>query len=45
MMARKRKKKKADAQFTEISVSADGDFGEAKMTETPSVLMTESWQV
>ena len=44
MMARKRKKrKKADAQITEISVSADGDFGETKMTETPSVLMTESW--
>ena len=35
MMARKRKK--ADAQMTtEISVSADGDFGETKMTETPS---------
>ena len=38
MMARKRKKreKKADAQMTEISVSADGDFGETKMTETSS---------
>ena len=38
MMARKRKKKEtnADAQITEISVSADGDFGETKMTETPS---------
>ena len=38
MMARERKKKmkKADAQMTEISVSADGDFGETKMTETPS---------
>ena len=35
MMARK----KADAQMTEISVSADGDFG------GDSVLMTESWQV
>ena len=34
MMARKRKK--TDAQMTEISVSADGDFGETKMTETPS---------
>ena len=34
MMARKRKK--ADAQMTEISVSADRDFGETKMTETPS---------
>ena len=34
MMARKRTKK-ADAQMTEISVSADGDFGETKMTETP----------
>ena len=36
MMARKRKK--TDPQMTEISVSADGDFGETKMTET-------SWQV
>ena len=37
MMAGKRKKeeKKADAQMTEISVSADGDSGETKMTETP----------
>ena len=26
----------ADAQKTEISVSADGDFGEMKKTETPS---------
>ena len=34
MMAGKRKKK-ADAQMTEISVSADGDSGETKMTETP----------
>ena len=34
MMARKRKK--ADAQMTVISVSADGDFGDTKMTETPS---------
>ena len=32
----KTKKKKADAQMTEISDSADGDFGETKMTETPS---------
>ena len=31
-----RKRKKADAQMKEISVSADGDFGETKMTETPS---------
>ena len=31
MMARK----KDDAQMMEISVSADGDFGETKMTETP----------
>ena len=30
-----KKKKKADAQMTEISVSADGDSGETKMTETP----------
>ena len=30
------KTKKADAQMTEISVSADGDFGGTKMTETPS---------
>ena len=35
MMAGKRKKKKADAQMTEMSVSADGDSGETKMTETP----------
>ena len=28
-------KKKTDAQMTEISVSADGDSGETKMTETP----------
>ena len=28
--------KKGDAQMTEIFVSADGDFGETKMTETPS---------
>ena len=34
MMAGKREKK-ADAQMTEISVSADGDSGETKMTETP----------
>ena len=34
IMARKRKN--PDAQMTEISVSADGDFGETKMTETPS---------
>ena len=31
----RKKKKKADAQMTEISVSADGDTGETKMTETP----------
>ena len=35
MMARKWGKK-ADAEMTEISVSADGDFGESKITETPS---------
>ena len=37
MMAgnREKKKKKGDAQMTEISVSADGDSGETKMTETP----------
>ena len=33
-----------DAQKTEISISADGDFGETKKTETPSK-KTESWQV
>ena len=32
---KKKKTKKADAQMTEISVSADGDSGETKMTETP----------
>ena len=31
----RKKRKKADAQMTEISVSADGDSGETKMTETP----------
>ena len=37
MMARKREEdEKADAQMTEISVSADGDFGDTKMTATPS---------
>ena len=29
-------RKKTDAQMTEISVSADEDFGETKMTETTS---------
>ena len=28
-----------DAQKTEISVSADGDFGEMKITETPSKIL------
>ena len=31
-----KRKTNADAQMTEISVFADGDFGETKMTETPS---------
>ena len=32
---KKKEKKKADAQMTEMSVSADGDSGETNMTETP----------
>ena len=36
MMAQKLKRKNADAQKTDISVSADGYFGEMKKTETPS---------
>ena len=32
----KKSGKFVDAQKTEISVSADGDFGEMKKTETPS---------
>ena len=32
---KRKQNKKADAQMTEISVSADGDSGETKMTETP----------
>ena len=44
MMARKRKK--ADAQMTEISVSADGDFANWRYeNDGDSVLMTESGQV
>ena len=34
-----------DGQKTEISISADGDFGEMKKTETPSKRRRESWQV
>ena len=43
MMARKRKK--ADAQMTEISVSADGDFGETKMTESWQVCISPQFKV
>ena len=36
----------AGAQKTEMSISADGDFGEMKKTETrPYVQKPESWQV
>ncbi len=36
MMPQKREKKFIGAQNTEISTSADGDFGEMKKIETPS---------
>ena len=34
-----------DGQKTEISISADGDFGDTKKTEIAPLQKTESWQI